>query len=87
MAEASREHVGKRRRKARRRRHRSRASRMKRFLLSAWMETRTILRSPFYLLTATAAASLALLFWLLGIVVPSGNPIHFPSSSPGRLTR
>ncbi len=87
MAEARREHAGKRRHKARRRRHRSRPSVLKRLLQPVWIEIRTMWRTPLYRWSLSALASLTLLFWLLGVVLPSSSSYPPATNVEGQPTR
>jgi hypothetical protein len=71
----------------RRRRHHTRPPVLQRLLYPVWCEFRTMLRTPLYRWSIATVASLALLFWLVGVLVPSSNPYLFRHSSPGQLTR
>jgi hypothetical protein len=80
-------HTGRLRLRKRRRRHHPIPSLLRRLVLSVWLEIRTLLRTPLYRWSLAVLASLALLFWLLGVVLPSSNPDRFRPSSRGQLTR
>ena len=71
----------------RRRRHHSRPPVLQRLLYPVWLEFRTMLRTPLYRWSIGTLASLALLFWLVGVLVPSSNPYNFRPSSQGQLAR
>ncbi len=71
----------------RRRRHHTRPTVLRRLIEPVWIEIRTMLRTPLYRWSLGTLASLALLFWLLGVVWPSSNPNRFRASPQGQLTR
>ncbi|MEI6030870.1 MAG: hypothetical protein WCQ20_06855 [Synechococcaceae cyanobacterium ELA739] len=73
-------------RKRRRRQHK-RSTVLRRLLEPVWIEIRTMLRTPLYRWSLGTLASLALLYWLLGVVLPSSNPDRFRPSQQGQLTR
>ncbi len=87
MEEASQEHPGKLRHKARRRRHRSRPSLLKRLLQPVGIEIRAMLRSPVYRWSLAAGVILLLLVWLVGGLLPSSRSNRSPASPLGLVTR
>jgi len=71
----------------RRRRHHSRPPVLQRLLYPVWFECRSMLRTPLYRWSIATVASLALLLWLVGVLVPSSNPYGFKPSPQGQIAR
>jgi len=79
--------TGQLRQRQRRRRQHTRPTVLRRLLGPVWIEIRTMLRTPLYRWSLGTLASLALLYWLLGVLLPSSNPDRFRPSQQGQLTR
>ena len=71
----------------RRRRHHARPPVLQRLLYPVWFEFRTMLRTPLYRWSIGTVACMVLLFWLVGVLVPSSNPYRFRPSPQGQLAR
>ena len=71
----------------RRRRHHTRPPVLQRLLYPVWLECRTMLRTPLYRWSIGTVACMVLLFWLVGVLVPSSNPYRLRHSQTGQLTR